>query len=127
MQKPCLRILAGLLLACPAFAQPAPAIPQPGLKLSVEQFKAQIHVTAGRRLRPKSWPNGARVTLETLAQLRLIREMLGQYFNRDRPFQACVAGLVDLAHAACANRRKDLEGAEMRADGQRHKEWNNSI
>ena len=63
MQKTSLRILAGWLLACPLFAQPAPAIPQPGLKLNVEQLKAQIHVTAGRRLRPKSWPNGARVAV----------------------------------------------------------------
>jgi peptidoglycan-N-acetylglucosamine deacetylase len=63
MQKASLRILVGLLLVSPAFAQPAPAIPQPGLKLSVDQLKAQIHVTAGKRLRPKSWPNGARVAV----------------------------------------------------------------
>ncbi len=63
MQKAPLRILVGVLLACPVFAQPAPAIPQPGLKLSVDQLKAQIHVTAGKRLRPKSWPNGARVAV----------------------------------------------------------------
>jgi peptidoglycan/xylan/chitin deacetylase (PgdA/CDA1 family) len=63
MQKASLRILVGLLVACPAFAQPAPPIAQPGLKLSVDQLKAQIHVTAGKRLRPKSWPNGARVAV----------------------------------------------------------------
>jgi len=63
MQKPCLPALAGLLLVYPAFAQQPPAIPQPGIKLSVDQLKAQIHVTAGRRLRPQSWPNGARVAV----------------------------------------------------------------
>ena len=40
-----------------------PANPQPGIKLSADQLKAQIHVTAGRRLRPQSWPNGARVAV----------------------------------------------------------------
>lgn len=38
--------------------------PLPGTKLSPEQLKAQFfHVSAGRRLRPKSWPNGARVAV----------------------------------------------------------------
>lgn len=55
--------LAGLLLVCSAFSQQPPAIPQPGTKLSVDQLKAQIHVTAGRRLRPQSWPNGAHVAV----------------------------------------------------------------
>ena len=64
MQKPRLPLLAGLLLLHPAFArQQPPANPQPGIKLSVEQVKAQLHVTAGRRLRPKAWPNGARVAV----------------------------------------------------------------
>jgi peptidoglycan/xylan/chitin deacetylase (PgdA/CDA1 family) len=61
MQKRCLA--AGLLLVYPVLAQPPPAIPQPGTKLSVDQLKAQIQVTAGRRLRPQSWPNGARVAV----------------------------------------------------------------
>ena len=63
MQKPRLAVLASLLLVCPVFAQTAPAIPQPGVKLSADQLKAQIRVTAGRRLRPQSWPNGARVAV----------------------------------------------------------------
>ena len=63
MQKRCLSGLAGLLLVCGAFAQQPPAIPQPGIKLGVDQLKAQVHVTAGRRLRPQSWPNGARVAV----------------------------------------------------------------
>jgi len=64
MQRLRLSAIAGLLLVYPAFAQQqAPANPQPGRNLSVNQLKAQIHVTAGRRLRPKSWPNGARVAV----------------------------------------------------------------
>jgi peptidoglycan-N-acetylglucosamine deacetylase len=45
--------------------QPAAAAdPLPGTKLSIEQLKAQFqHVHAGRRLRPKSWPNGAKVAV----------------------------------------------------------------
>ncbi len=49
-------------LVYPAFAQ-QPQLAQPGTKLSVDQLKAQIRVTAGRRLRPQSWPNGARVAV----------------------------------------------------------------
>lgn len=43
--------------------QPAPG-PQPGLAWSTDQItKAAHHVRAGRRLTPKSWPNGARVAV----------------------------------------------------------------
>jgi peptidoglycan/xylan/chitin deacetylase (PgdA/CDA1 family) len=38
--------------------------PQPGTKLSFDQLKAQMfHVSTGRRLKPKTWPNGARVAV----------------------------------------------------------------
>src|SRR5947209_13205252 len=38
--------------------------PQPGIKLTLDQLKAQMfHVSAGRRLKPKAWPNGARVAV----------------------------------------------------------------
>lgn len=68
MPKPCSPVLAGLLsfvgllsLVGPAFAQQPQ--PQPGTRLTIDQLKAQLHVTAGRRLRPQSWPNGARVAV----------------------------------------------------------------
>jgi peptidoglycan/xylan/chitin deacetylase (PgdA/CDA1 family) len=42
----------------------AQARPQPGIKLSLDELKAEMfHVSAGRRLKPKSWPNGARVAV----------------------------------------------------------------
>jgi len=45
-----------------AAQQPRP--PQPGTTLSVEQLQAQMfRVSAGRRLKPKAWPNGARVAV----------------------------------------------------------------
>lgn len=38
--------------------------PLPGTKLSIDQLKAQFyHVHAGKRLRPKAWPNGAKVAV----------------------------------------------------------------
>ena len=38
--------------------------PQPGTKLSLDRLKSQMfHVSAGRRLKPKAWPNGARVAV----------------------------------------------------------------
>jgi peptidoglycan-N-acetylglucosamine deacetylase len=43
--------------------QPAPG-PQPGLAWTTDQItKAAHHIRAGRRLTPKSWPNGARVAV----------------------------------------------------------------
>jgi peptidoglycan/xylan/chitin deacetylase (PgdA/CDA1 family) len=37
---------------------------QPGTLLSLDQLKAQMfHVSAGRRLKPPTWPNGARVAV----------------------------------------------------------------
>jgi peptidoglycan/xylan/chitin deacetylase (PgdA/CDA1 family) len=42
----------------------AQARPQPGVKLSLDDLKAQMfHVSAGRRLHPKAWPGGARVAV----------------------------------------------------------------
>lgn len=44
--------------------QPASPGPQTGLKWSEEQLKkVATHVQAGKRLTPKSWPNGARVAV----------------------------------------------------------------
>jgi len=38
--------------------------PQPGVKLPLSQLEAQMfHVSAGKRLKPASWPNGARVAV----------------------------------------------------------------
>jgi peptidoglycan/xylan/chitin deacetylase (PgdA/CDA1 family) len=58
-------ILAALLVSAPALlAQSPPPVPQPGTTLSLEQLRAQMfHVSAGRRLKPKAWPNNARVAV----------------------------------------------------------------
>lgn len=60
--KTILTIALMLTLSCFA-QQPAPD-PLPGLKLSVGQLREQfLRVSAGRRLKPKSWPDGARVAV----------------------------------------------------------------
>lgn len=52
------------LFAASAFAQTAPPVSMPGLKLSLDELRAQYtHVGIGRRLKPKVWPNGARVAV----------------------------------------------------------------
>jgi peptidoglycan/xylan/chitin deacetylase (PgdA/CDA1 family) len=39
-------------------------VPHPGVTLSLDELRAQMfHVSAGRRLRPASWPGGARVAV----------------------------------------------------------------
>ena len=48
----------------PAGAQQAPANQFPGTRLSIDELRQQLNrVSAGRRLKPRSWPNGARVAV----------------------------------------------------------------
>src|SRR5260370_39647198 len=56
---------AGLVLLClSAAAQSPPPTSMPGLNLSLPELKAQYtHFGAGKRLKPKQWPNGARVAV----------------------------------------------------------------
>src|SRR2546426_7716051 len=58
-------ILAVATASCIAtLAQQPVANPLPGTKLSVDQIKDQFfRVSAGRRLKPKSWPHSARVAV----------------------------------------------------------------
>ncbi len=56
------RILAICLTALPLAAQ-AP-VPMPGLRLSLDELRSQYtHVGAGKHLKPKQWPGGARVAV----------------------------------------------------------------
>ena len=63
----------------------------------------------------------ARFAVEPLAELRVGGEALGQDLDRDGAIEARVARLVDLAHAARADRRRDFVRAEASAGGQRHR------
>ena len=55
----------GLPAAAPGGAAAQPIRdPLPGTKLNLEQLRGQMfHVSAGRRLKPAGWPNGARVAV----------------------------------------------------------------
>src|SRR5918993_6109094 len=63
------RIISGALLiavVCVAVSAQTPqsSNPLPGTKLSLEDLRKQMfHVSAGRRLKPASWPGGARVAV----------------------------------------------------------------
>ena len=58
------QILALGLLAGAAIAQTPGPNSMPGLKLSLEELRAQYaHVGVGKRLKPKRWPHGARVAV----------------------------------------------------------------
>ena len=61
----CIPALAVVLaISIPAHAQQTAPDPLPGTKLSLDQIKEQfLRVSAGRRLKPKSWPNGAKVAV----------------------------------------------------------------
>jgi peptidoglycan-N-acetylglucosamine deacetylase len=60
---PAAALVLGAIAAAPIVIG-AQARPQPGTKLTVEQLQAQaFRVSAGRRMKPMSWPNGARVAV----------------------------------------------------------------
>src|SRR5215469_2112223 len=53
-----------LICAAPGAAQAPPPQAMPGLNLGLDELKAQYaHMGVGRRLKPKTWPNGARVAV----------------------------------------------------------------
>jgi len=56
----CKLLIAAGAAAIASITLGAQARPQPGTKLTLDQVKAQMfHVSAGKRLKPKAWPNGA--------------------------------------------------------------------
>jgi hypothetical protein len=59
----------------------------------------------------------ARFTLETLLQLNVLREMLGQNLKGNSAVEPGVASAVNLAHATGPKRRLDFVRTEFRAGG----------
>jgi len=58
------RIISFALTAAAAMAQQPPPTSMPGLKLGLDELKAQYaSLGVGKRLKPKKWPNGARVAV----------------------------------------------------------------
>lgn len=59
-----LAIAAAIVLSLSCLAQQPAPDPLPGTKLNIDQLKEQFfRVSAGRRIKPTSWPNGARVAV----------------------------------------------------------------
>ncbi len=54
----------------------------------------------------------ARFTLEPLPAVRIVRQMFRQCLDRDRAVQARIDSAIHLAHAACADERLQIVGAE---------------
>ena len=64
-------ILSFGLMACVGMAQTPPPTSMPGLGRGLDELKAEYaHVGVGRRLKPKQWPNGARVAGTGIAAYR---------------------------------------------------------
>ena len=63
--RPFVVALTGVLgLVLTLDAQAPQSNPLPGTKLSIDELKKQMfHVSAGKRLKPPSWPGGARVAV----------------------------------------------------------------
>src|SRR5262245_25240607 len=64
--------------------------------------------------------DGPGLTLEALAQVRALGEVIGQYLDCDRAVEARVFGPVHLAHAPGPERRHDLVGAQAPAGREAH-------
>jgi hypothetical protein len=60
--------------------------------------------------------NRARLGVEPRAASGPLGELGGEQFDRDRAFQARVAGLIDFAHSARADERDDLVRSKLCAD-----------
>ena len=65
-------------------------------------------IVKGADVRVVQRSDGARFSLEAVACLQIVRELLRQHFDRDRPVEPCIARLVDLTHSTGANQRRDL-------------------
>ena len=61
-----------------------------------------------------------RLALEARERLLVLGEPLRQHLDRDVALQPGVAGAIDLAHPARADRRQDLVGSQARAGGEGH-------
>src|SRR5262245_13858902 len=60
----CLRAFVAITVISLSAGLLAQARPQPGVRLPMSQVEAQMfHVSAGKRLKPAAWPNGARVAV----------------------------------------------------------------
>jgi len=92
-------ILAILLVGCASgtTAQTPPAPNRwPGINLSLDQLKAQYqHYYVGKRLKPKKWPNGARVAVALSFDIDNSSAILGRAIPGSEPMSRGQYGAVD--------------------------------
>ena len=74
----------------------------------------------GKDVRMRQRGDGLGLSLEARESARILREVRGEDLDRDVPIELCVLRPVDLSHAARAERREDLVGAETGARGKAH-------
>jgi len=63
---------------------------------------------------------GARFLLEAVQTIGVARKRSGQHFDRDVASETRVARAIDFAHAAAAEKARDLIRAESAAGAQAH-------
>jgi peptidoglycan-N-acetylglucosamine deacetylase len=94
-------LAASLLIGCAPSAttaqtRPAAANPWPGISLSLDELKAQYqHYYAGRRLKPKKWPNGARVAVALSFDIDNSTPLLARGTPGSEPMSRGQYGAVD--------------------------------
>ena len=94
-------LAASLLIGCAPSAttaqtRPAAANAWPGISLSLDELKAQYqHYYAGRRLKPKKWPNGARVAVALSFDIDNSTPLLARGTPGSEPMSRGQYGAVD--------------------------------
>jgi peptidoglycan/xylan/chitin deacetylase (PgdA/CDA1 family) len=92
---------ASLLIGCApatttAQTRPAAANGWPGIGLSLDELKAQYqHYYAGKRLKPKKWPNGARVAVALSFDIDNATPVLGRGTPGSEPMSRGQYGAID--------------------------------
>ena len=115
------RVVHGLLLRDRARVElPAQGLALQELHRRVRDAVLRSEVEDREDVRVRQRRHGLRLALEAGQRVGILREPFGKDLDGDVAVELRVAGAVDLAHAAGAERGKDLVGAESRAGGERH-------
>ena len=78
------------------------------------------HVVEGTDVRMIQARNGPGLTLESLAELGVVRELFGKHFDGHGAVEPGVVRFVDFAHSTRAERRDDLIRAQSFSRFERH-------
>ncbi len=81
---------------------------------------AFLHRVDGDDVRMVELGEGLGLATKAPESLGILRHLGGQYFERYVAAEFRVGGAIDLAHAACAQRRLDFVRAEFRARSKSH-------